>query len=247
MDLRLQGKVCLVTGAGKGIGKEIALSLLSEGATVYANTRTEEAFDALSAEAGDRHKGVLHPAVFDITDREAVSAVIRAVKKEEGRIDILVNNAGIVYNERLGMISPDHAVQMMNTNVLGLIELTQQVCRLMMRERSGAVVNITSAAAIKGDAFQTAYTASKGAVISFTKSAALELAPHGIRVNAVAPGLTNTGMLKEGKDEKIAERIEKIPLGRIAEPRDIANAVLFLASDAASYITGEILSVSGGA
>lgn len=253
MKLGLNNKICLVTGAGRGIGKAIALALASEGAVVYANTRTEEAFRQIEAEFeasrenGEAKDGCLLPAVFDINNSEGVMKTLKSIRSEKGCLDILVNNAAVVYNERIGMISPVHVSEMLQTNVSSMILLTQQAVRLMGASKSGSIVNITSAAAVSGDPFQTAYTASKGAVISFTKSAALELARSGIRVNAVAPGLTRTDMLSEGREDIINERIKAIPLGKIAEPADIANAVVFLCSEAASHITGEVLSVSGGA
>lgn len=257
MKLGLNNKICLVTGAGRGIGKAIAFALASEGAVVYANTRTEESFAMLAEEFKtlgcanpervNEGCGRLLPLVFDINDSGSVLNALKKIKSESGALSILVNNAAVVYNERMGMISPAHISEMLQTNVSSLILLTQQAVRIMNASKSGSIVNITSAAALSGDRFQTAYTASKGAVISFTKSAALELAPGGIRVNAVAPGLTRTDMLSEGRKDIINERINSIPLGRIAEPEDIANAVVFLCSDAASHITGEVISVSGGA
>lgn len=252
MKLGLNNKTCLVTGAGRGIGKAIAFALASEGASVYANTRTEESFETIKKEFeslsgnGKTEGGCLISSVFDINDSESVLNALKKIKSESGGLNILVNNAAVVYNERIGMISPSHVSEMLQTNVSSLILLTQQAARIMGASKKGSIVNITSAAALSGDRFQTAYTASKGAVISFTKSAALELAPAGIRVNAVAPGLTRTDMLSKGREEIIAERIKAIPLGKIAEPEDIANAVVFLCSDAAAHITGTVIPVAGG-
>ena len=170
------------------------------------------------------------------------------VFKAEGRIDVLVNNAGVVFNRKIGMIMREETELMFRINVIAVLELIQLVSRLMARNGGGSIVNIASVTAVLGSPGQVAYSATKGAIIAMTKSAAKELAPQGIRVNAVAPGIVKTerfAELYEANGEKIDERISRIALGRLGTPEDIANACSFLASDRASYISGHILGVDG--
>lgn len=239
----LKNKVCIVTGAAQGIGKAIAVKLLEHGATVYGCDRVTGSMDAVAVECSD-----FHPLYFDVTDTPAVKAAVLRIKKEQGRIDVLVNNAGVVFNKKIGMIVRDETELMFRINVIAVIELTQLVSRIMARTGGGVIVNIASVTAVLGSAGQSAYSATKGAVIAFTKSAAKELAPQGIRVNAVAPGIVRTERfeeLYEASGNKIDTRIERIALGRLGRPEDIADAVAFLASDNASYISGQILGVDG--
>ena len=171
-----------------------------------------------------------------------------SVFKREGRIDALVNNAGVVFNKKIGMILRPETELMFRVNVIAVIEMIQLVSRLMARNHSGSIVNIASVTAVLGSPGQSAYSATKGAIMAFTKSAAKELAPLGIRVNAVAPGIVKTerfSELYEESGEKIDTRIQKIALGRLGTPEDVANACVFLASDRSSYISGQILGVDG--
>ena len=188
------------------------------------------------------------PLYFDVTDIAAVKSVFMSIFKREGRIDVLVNNAGVVFNKKIGMIVRPETELMFRVNVIAVIEMVQLVSRLMARNGGGSIVNIASVTAVLGSPGQSAYSATKGAVMSFTKSAAKELAPLGIRVNAVAPGIVKTerfSELYEESGEKIDTRIQKIALGRLGTPEDVANACAFLASDRASYISGQILGVDG--
>lgn len=238
MEKFLENKVCIITGAAQGIGKEIARHFAEDGAIVYACDRQEFMSD-------DER---IHPLVFDITDAAAVKASMMQVFKEAGRIDVLVNNAGVVFNRKIGMITRDETELMFRINVIAVLELIQLVSRLMARNGGGSIVNIASVTALLGSPGQVAYSATKGAIIALTKSAAKELAPQGIRVNAVAPGIVKTerfAELYEANGEKIDERISRIALGRLGTPEDIANACAFLASDRASYISGHILGVDG--
>lgn len=238
MTQLLENKVCIITGAAQGIGREIARRFADDGAVVYACDRQEFASD------NER----IHPLVFDITDAAAVKAAMMQVFKTEGRIDVLVNNAGVVFNRKIGMIMREETELMFRINVIAVLELIQLVSRLMARNGGGSIVNIASVTAVLGSPGQVAYSATKGAIIAMTKSAAKELAPQGIRVNAVAPGIVKTerfAELYEANGEKIDERISRIALGRLGSPEDIANACSFLASDRASYISGHILGVDG--
>lgn len=185
---------------------------------------------------------------MDILDSNAVKTAVKDIFKKEGHIDCLVNNAGIVYNRKIGMITREETERMFAVNVVAVIELIQLISRLMSRSKSGSIVNIASVTAVLGSPGQVAYSATKGAIIALTKSAAKELAPFGIRVNAVAPGIVKTERfeeLYESDGEKIDQRINRIALGRLGTPSDIANACAFLASDRAEYISGQILGVDG--
>lgn len=236
----LNDKICVVTGAAQGIGKAIAEKLLNEGAVVYGCDRTPDSM----VMDNDR----FHPLYFDVTDAAAAKAAMMQVKKEQGRIDVLVNNAGVVFNRKIGMIVREETELMFRVNVIAVIELTQLVSRIMARTGGCSIVNIASVTAVLGSAGQSAYSATKGAIIAFTKSSAKELAAQGIRVNAVAPGIVKTERfeeLYEASGDKIDTRIGRIALRRLGNPDDVANAVAFLASDNASYISGQILGVDG--
>ena len=238
MEGLLKNKVCIITGAAQGIGKGIAERFTADGAKVYA-------CDCQEFQPGN--EGVI-PLCFDVSDAAAVKSAMMQVFKAEGRIDVLVNNAGVVFNRKIGMIRRDETELMFRVNVIAVIEMVQLVSRLMARNGGGSIVNIASVTAQLGSPGQSAYSATKGAVISFTKSAAKELASQGIRVNAVAPGIVKTerfAELYESDGSKIDQRISRIGLGRLGTPEDIANACAFLASDRASYISGEILGVNG--
>ncbi|MGI6161400.1 MAG: SDR family NAD(P)-dependent oxidoreductase [Christensenellales bacterium] len=247
MSGSLNGKICLVTGAGHGIGRAIAEQFAMEGATVYANELKEGSMDEWVAQYTGGGRQSVIPMYFDITDAAAAKEAIMRIRREQGRIDVLVNNAGLASNELLGMISRDMLRRMFEVNVYAVIELIQLVSRLMSRQKSGSIINISSIVGVRGDRGRVAYSASKGAVISLTRSASKELAPSGVRVNAIAPGITNTGMLAIAAEDKLQARIDGIGMGRLAEPIDIANACVFLASDKSAYITGQILGVDGGA
>lgn len=234
----LENKVCIITGAAQGIGRQIAEQFAADGAIVYACDRQTFTTD----------NPQIHPIELDITNATAVKTALMQIFKAEGHIDCLVNNAGIVYNRKIGMIMREETERMFLVNVIAVLELIQLVSRLMARCGGGSIVNIASVTAVLGSPGQVAYSATKGAVISLTKSAAKELAPQGIRVNAVAPGIVKTerfAELYEANGEKIDERIKRIALGRLGTPEDIANACAFLASDRAAYISGQILGVDG--
>ena len=238
MSNLLENKVCIITGAAQGIGRQIAEQFAANGAIVYACDRQEFTTD------NER----IHPVIMDITDAASVKANLMQIFKAEGRIDCLVNNAGIVYNRKIGMIMREETERMFLVNVIAVLELIQLSSRLMARNGGGSIVNIASVTAVLGSPGQVAYSATKGAIIAMTKSAAKELAPQDIRVNAVAPGIVQTERfteLYESDGSKIDERIQRIALGRLGSPEDIAHACAFLASDNASYISGQILGVDG--
>lgn len=239
----LSQKVCLVTGAGRGIGRSIAGRLASEGAIVYANDLNKDELEQWIREFECEYP--IKSICFDITDELAVKNAVMTIKKESGKIDVLVNNAGIEFNESIGMISRKNMEKMFRVNVFAMVDMIQIVSRVMSRQQSGSIINISSIVGRRGNAGQLVYSATKGAVISLTKSAAKELAVKNIRVNTIAPGLTNTKMMQAGNDEKLQQRINNISMGRLAEPLDIANACLFLASDLSTYVSGQVLGVDG--
>lgn len=248
MSRLLENKVCLVTGAGRGIGRAIAERFASDGAVVYVNDLIPGDMESWASECTSRNKTRVIPVCFDVTDSSALKAGLMSVYKAEGRIDCVVNNAAIISNRKLGMIAKSDMERMFSVNVLAVIDMIQTASRLMARGGGGCFVNIASITGVVGSPGQVAYSATKGAVISLTKSAAKELAPQHIRVNAVAPGIVRTERFDElylNDGSKIDSRIEKIALGRLGNPEDVADACSFLASDRAGYISGQILGVDG--
>ena len=238
MERLLQDKVCIITGAGRGIGRVIAEQFAHDGAIVYVN----------DLQLGDMEETKVVPICFDVTDSSALKSGLMSVYKSEGRIDCVVNNAAIIANQKLGMVTKPLLEKMYSVNVFAVIDMLQIASRLMARTGGGNFVNIASVTGVVGSPGQVAYSSSKGAVIALTKSAAKELAPQKIRVNAVAPGIIRTERfeeLYEVSGDKIDDRISRIALGRLGTPQDVANAVSFLASDRASYISGHILGVDG--
>ena len=240
------GKTALVTGASRGIGRAIALCLAAEGARVAINyagnvKAAEEVKAAIEAAGGT---AILCQA--DIADSAAVEAMVANVVKEFGTIDILVNNAGITRDTLLMRMKDEDFAKVLDTNLKGVFYCTKAISKLMMKKRSGRIVNMASVVGLVGNAGQTNYAAAKAGVIGFSKSAAKELASRGITVNVVAPGFIGTDMTA-GLPESVKEKmLTDIPLGRMGEPEDVASAVLFLASDQASYITGQVVNVDGG-
>ena len=215
----LEGKVALVTGTSRGIGKCIAEELAVNGAIVYANARKENCLNDWANELNQKYSGTIYPIYFDVTDFEKMKLEVYKVWKENQKIDVLVNNAGIEYNENIGMLKREHISEMFAVNTISVIELTQIVAKFMMRNKKGSIINVASVVARYGSSGQSVYSATKGAVISFTKSAAKELGKYKIRVNAVAPGLNDTDMITETSEDYLQRRIDNIALGRIGSPK----------------------------
>lgn len=244
----LENKVALITGAGRGIGRVIAEQFAQDGAIVYVNDLQEGDMPEWAVDCSNRNGTKVVPTCFDVTDSAALKAGLMSVYKAEGRIDVVVNNAAIIANQKLGMVTKPLLEKMYAVNVFAVIDMIQIASRLMARTGGGSIVNIASITGVVGSPGQVAYSSTKGAVIAITKSAAKELSPQQIRVNAVAPGIIKTERfeeLYEASGDKIDQRISRIALGRLGTPQDVANAVSFLASDRASYISGHVLGVDG--
>lgn len=242
----LTDKVIIVTGAGRGIGQAMATLFAENGAIVYANDVRKGTVDTWCNAVNEKASGEIRPLYFDISSEQEAKQAVMQIKKACGHIDGLVNNAGIEFNELIGMISAENMEKMFRVNVYGAINMLQIVSRIMCRqENGGSIVNIASMTALRGSRGQLVYSATKGAIVSMTKSAAKELAEKKIRVNAIAPGITNTPMMQQADPEKIQYRINNICMGRLAEPEDIAKACMFMLSDLAGYVSGQVLAVDG--
>jgi 3-oxoacyl-[acyl-carrier protein] reductase len=245
ISVDLSGQTALVTGASRGIGRAIALALARCGAKVACAARDaaklKETVDAISA-AG----GTAMALACDVTKRESVDEVVSKVATDWGRLDIVVNNAGITRDTLLPRMSDEHFDDVIATNLRGTFLFTRAATLVMMGQRYGRIINISSVSGIRGNKGQSNYSASKAGIIGFTQSVALELAGRNITVNAVAPGFIETEMTAILGDEFKDEARKRIPAKRLGQPEDVAECVLFLASRAASYITGQVITVDGG-
>ncbi len=244
--MHLDGKTALITGASRGIGRAIAIRLASEGAAVainYAgNAKAAEEVKSIIEAAGG--KAMLVQA--DVSNAGSVDAMIKEVVEAFGGIDILVNNAGITRDGLLMRMKEEDWDAVINTNLKGVFYCTKAVSKLMMKKRAGRIVNMASVVGLTGNAGQANYAAAKAGVIGFSKTMAKELASRGITVNMVAPGYIDTDMTAVLSESVRETMVSGIPLGRAGTPEDVANAVLFLVSDNASYITGQVINVDGG-
>lgn len=242
----LKGKIALITGASRGIGAEIACSLAAEGALAILNYNGSKDRAQKVAEEIRAAGGAAEICQCDVSDFEACGEMISMIVKEHGRIDILVNNAGITKDGLLMKMTEADFDAVLSTNLKGAFHTIRHASRWFLKQRSGKVINISSVSGILGNAGQANYSASKAGVIGLTKSAARELASRGINVNAIAPGLIATDMT-EAMPKDAREKMEaSIPLQRMGEPKDIADMTVFLASDKAKYITGQVFAVDGG-
>jgi 3-oxoacyl-[acyl-carrier protein] reductase len=244
--MRFENHIAVITGASRGIGHAIAMRLANEGARVACVSRTEANAKKTANEINSLRSDAAKYYSVDVADHAAVQKIGAQILKDFGRIDILVNNAGMTRDALAMRMSLEDWDNVINTNLRGAFSFTQAILRAMIKQRSGRIINISSVSGIMGNAGQTNYAASKAGLIGFTKSLARELASRNITVNAVAPGFITTDMTAGLSDEVKKTLHAKIPLGKTGVPEDIANAVAFLASAEASYITGQTLCVDGG-
>jgi 3-oxoacyl-[acyl-carrier protein] reductase len=239
----LEGRVALVTGASRGIGAAIARAFAGEGATLLLCARGE-GVDTLASELTQKQCSA-RAMRGDVSDPAFARELVGSARKEHGRLDVLVNNAGILHQGLIGMTSTDHMREMLELNVLAVMTLTQYATRVMDPARSPSVVNLASIAGTQGLEGLAAYSASKAAVVGYTLSSAKELAPKGIRVNAIAPGLIDTDLVRGITTNWHERRIPSIRMGRIGTPEDVAGVAVFLASDLSRYVTGQVIGVDG--
>ncbi|GAA4492582.1 3-oxoacyl-ACP reductase FabG [Pseudaeromonas paramecii] len=240
--MSFEGKVVLVTGASRGIGRAIAEAFVARGATVVGTATSESGAQAIGAYLGQSGCGM----VLNVTSSDSVEQLYQAIKDKFGEVDVLVNNAGITRDNLLMRMKDEEWQDIIDTNLTSLYRLTKPVLRSMMKKRHGRIVSIGSVVGTMGNAGQTNYAAAKAGLIGFTKSLAREVASRGITVNAVAPGFIETDMTQALTEEQRAGILSQVPANRLGDPKEIAAAVLFLASEDAGYINGETLHVNGG-
>ena len=238
----LEGEIALVTGASRGIGASVAEALAAAGATVVGTATSQGGADGISVALGDRGRGI----VLDVADAESVATAIKDVQSREGSPTILVNNAGITRDNLLMRMKQEEWDEVIATNLTGMFSVCKACLRGMMKAKKGRIINIASVVGLMGNPGQSNYSATKAGMIGFSKSLAREIGSRGITVNVVAPGFVDTDMTRELPEDNRAGLLAQVPLGRLGDSADIANAVLFLASAAGAYITGETLHVNGG-
>lgn len=243
----LTGKTAIITGANRGIGLATVEVFAEQGASIWACARTKsDEFEDKIKEISKQNKVTISPIYFDVTEEVAVKNAIKIIGKNSKSIDILVNNAGISIERLFSMTSSEIIQKTMKVNFLSQVLLRQLISRYMMKAKTGSIVNIASVAGLESEQGGIAYGSSKAAVIFSTKTMALELASYGIRVNSVSPGFIATDMWKNRNSEIRDKILSETPLGREGTPREVANAILFLASDMSSYMTGENIVIDGG-
>lgn len=244
--MKLDGKVCIITGAASGIGKAAALLFAKEGAVVIACDLLEENLNLLKEK--NPGPGIIETFVLNVTDREKVFEIVDKVYEKHGKVDVLINNAGITRDALLVRMKEEDWNAVIDVNLKGVFNMTQAVAKIMMKQGKGSIVNTSSIVGVYGNIGQTNYSATKAGVIGMTKTWAKELARKGvqIRVNAVAPGFIKTPMTEKVPEKILQALNEKIPLGRMGEPEEVAKLYLFLASDDSSYITGQVIGIDGG-
>ena len=238
----LDGEVALVTGASRGIGASIAAALAAAGATVIGTATSDGGAQGISEALGESGRGV----VLNISDNDSVAAAIKDIQDNEGAPSILVNNAGITRDNLLMRMKADEWDDVISTNLSGVYRLCKACLRGMMKAKGGRIINIASVIGVMGNAGQSNYAAAKAGIIGFSKSLAREIGSRNITVNVVAPGFIDTDMTRILPEDQRDAMLQQVPLGRLGEGDDIANAVVFLASPAAAYVTGETLHVNGG-
>jgi 3-oxoacyl-[acyl-carrier protein] reductase len=246
VNLGLDNKVALITGGSRGIGRACALAFAKAGATVVFSYAGNEAAAKETVDLLQKSGGKVKALRFDVADTHACAEAVESVVKEFGKLDVLVNNAGVAVDGLVMRIRDEDWDKQLDTNLKGAFALIRAASRPMMKQKGGAIVNLTSVVGEMGNGGQAAYAASKAGLIGLTKSTARELASRGIRCNAVSPGFIGTDMTAHLPEETKKKIVEAIPLARLGTADEVANAVLFLASDAAAYVTGEVIRVNGG-
>ena len=243
----MERKTVMITGCNRGIGKEAVRLFAERGYNLICCIRKEnEEFSAFISELKENNKIDADILYFDMTDEDSIKEALKPILKDRRRIDVLINNAGIATGGFLQMTSMKQLKEVFQINYFSHVLITQLITKLMMRQKSGCIVNMGSVAGLDNFAGYTAYGASKAAMMSFTRTIARELAPYNIRVNAIAPGLTDTGMAGQMEEKAWKEMVERTDMNRLGRPNEIAQMMLFLASDEASFITGQVYRVDGG-
>lgn len=246
--MKLKDKICIITGANRGIGKEISKKFVEEGAIVLGFARNLEALKEVEKELNVLNRGTFRGYKVDVSNSEEINKTVKEIAKEYKRIDVLVNNAGVTKDMLLLLMKEEDFDFVININLRGVFLVTKAVARVMRKQKEGSIINISSVVGIDGNIGQTNYSASKAGVIGMTKTWAKELTMKGeqIRVNAVAPGLIETDMTKNLDEEFKKAALERILLKRLGSPEEVAKVVLFLASDDSSYVTGQVIRIDGG-
>lgn len=243
----LKGKNAIITGCAQGIGKAMLETFAANGANVWACARVKtDEFESTAKALSEKYQVEIWPVYFDMTDHDQLKLAVKSITSTKRPVDILVNNAGITYNALFLMSTMAKLREVFEVNFFSQFLLSQYIAKTMMRQKKGSIINISSSAAIEGNAGRSVYGASKAAVVCATKAMAEELGEFGVRVNSIAPGITRTSMLTSMTDKVIQETILQSDMKRLGDPDDIANAALFLASDMSSYVTGQVLRVDGG-
>ncbi|WP_017756433.1 SDR family NAD(P)-dependent oxidoreductase [Calidifontibacillus oryziterrae] len=242
----LDGKIAFITGASKGIGEATALVFSEEGARIAINGRDQQRLLELAERINKNTSQKVLVFPYDVSNIVEMKAAFQQIHKQFGQLDVLVNNAGTLYDSLLGMIQLEKLEEILNVNLIASLLHMQLASRIMTQKKQGSIINVSSIFGRFGEAGQVAYSTTKAALIGATMSAAKELAPSNIRVNAVAPGFIETEMIRGLSEAKYKKRMESIKMNRIGKPKEVANTMLFLASDLSSYVTGQVIGVDGG-
>ncbi len=242
----LDGQIALITGAGKGLGKATLEAFSKAGAAVvFANDIIDGSVDDTAERCMKEYGNTVIPMYFDVSDQDLVKQAIMRIKKEYGYLDSLVNNAGVMTDALIGTITKPLIDSIYSVNVFAMMDLLQWGAKLMRPRKKGSIINLSSIVGITGNPGQLVYSSTKGAVISMTKTAAKELGSYNIRVNAIAPGMIDTDMMRSVGEKHLQHYIDNIPFGRLGEPKEIADCCVFLASDMSTYLSGQIIAVDG--